>query len=61
MLLKAQELAQGDRLVSDRSSKPVVVEDVLVQEDGSVKVSLADGTTEWFMSNKIVLALRPVQ
>lgn len=61
MLLKVQELQVGDRLVSDKSSKHVLITDVQLHEDGAVKVTLENGMVEWYTTNKIVIAHRPVQ
>jgi hypothetical protein len=61
MLIKVQELQVGDKLVSDKSSKHILITDIQLQEDGVVKVTLENGFVEWFMENKIVIAHRPVQ
>lgn len=59
MLVKASEIKVGDKIVSHRSTTPIVVEDVLVKEDGTVEVRLESASTEYYMSNTVVLVHRP--
>jgi hypothetical protein len=60
MLLKANQLMPGDRLVIQTDSVPKLVTEVNILDDG-VKVTLENGTIEWYVQNKIVIAHRPVQ
>lgn len=59
MLIKASEIKVGDKLVSHRTSKPIVVEDVLVKEDGTVELQLEGTTPEYFIASTVVLVHRP--
>lgn len=60
MLVKASEIKIGDKIVSDRSSTPMIVEDVLLKEDGTVEVRLESSFTEYYTTDAIVLVHRPV-
>jgi hypothetical protein len=60
MLLKANQLMLGDRLILENSTTPKMVTEVSILE-GGVKIVLEDNTTEWYPNNKVVIAHRPVQ